>query len=601
MIRDLLYFIQKKYILFCLLLCCAILIALFSMQFSDTKKLPLSPIKTNRLPEIKQTLEKAHAFWDTGKGDSAYFYFNKTRLLCEPKENYADYYVESINYIAEILQRHGDYYEVENTLVKAFPYLDKTTNVKYAVNAYTFMAYNYHSTYDYEKALYYHKKALKKAFSTFRKSRIISEIAFVYMQQGKYQEAVDLLEPIAWLNIEDKITPSNTGFQRTAKLYNLGLSYLYLGGHKQEAFNCFNESLKVALTLNDDYELITCYYAFYKYYKIYNNPELKKKNIEKAYYYAKKSNSKPYEISMLGCLIKAENDENIDNTESLKNHLKIYIRKTDSLMTARERAKNQFADIIYNSKKDKEENLELKNQKAEHELQLQRHKNRSFISYVVISISAISLVFIVFYITKKGKRERTNEIFKNEKRISEKLEHELEKDIDKILLFTAKSDLEKEENKEKLLSHLNNIYLTTRNISRENSEILTDENFESALKEMISEYISPNLNIIINGLNTFSWAKTDRAKKIVVFRAIQEIFNQMKTLNDATLISLIFKKEEENIVILYADNGHKIRQKYGILEKRLQNVENRIETIKGTFNFDSNSESGFKISFKFPI
>ncbi|MDQ6531861.1 hypothetical protein [Flavobacterium sp. LHD-85] len=601
MIRDLLYFFQKKHILYCLLICCAIFIAFLSIQSSDTKKSPLSYTKPDRLPEIKQTLEKAHAFWDAGKGDSAYFYFNKTQLLCEPKENYADYYVESLNYIAEILQRYGDYYEVENTLVKAFPYLDKTTNVKYAVNAYTFMAYNYHSTYDYEKALYYHKKALKKAFSTFRKSRIISEIAFVYMEQGKYQEAIDLLEPIAWLNIEDKITPSNTGYQRTAKLYNLGLSYLYLGGHKQEAFDCFNESLKVALTLNDDYELITCYYAFYKYYKKYNNPELKKNNIEKAYYYAKKSNSKLYEINMLGYLIKAENDENIDNTESLKKHLKIYIRKTDSLMTARKKAKNQFADIIYNSKKDKEENLELKNQKTENELLLQRHKNRSYISYVIISVSLLSLIFIAFYITKKGRRERTSEIFKNEMRITEKLQFELEKDIDKILQFTAKSDLEKEENKEKLLSHLNNIYSTTRNISRENSEILTDENFEKVLKEMISGYTNPNLNIIINGVNTILWNKMDRVKKIVLFRAIQETLNQMKTLNDATLMSLIFKKEEENIVILYSDNGHKIKQKYGILEKRLQNVENRIETIKGTFNFDANSESGFKISFKFPI
>lgn len=595
MLKKPLCFFQKKCIFLCLLICGVVLALYLCMKFSDPRKTPLSYIKTDRLPEIKQTLEKAHAFWDAGKGDSAYFYFNKTQLLCDPKEDYADYYVESLNYITEILQRHGDYYEVETTLVKALPYLDKTTNVKHAVNAYTFMAYNYHSTYDYEKALYYHKKALKKAFSTFRKSRIISEIAFVYMQEGKYQESVDLLEPIAWLNIEDKITPKNTGFQRTAKLYNLGLSYLYLGGHKQETFDCFNESLKVALTLNDDYELITSYYAFYKYYKKYNNPALKKINIEKAYYYAKKSKSKTNEISMLGHLIEA------DNAANSKKHFKVYTRMLDSLIVSRKKAKNQFADIIYNSQKDKDENLELKNLKVENELKLQRQKNRSYISYVVISISLVSLVFIVFYLTKKGKKETANEVFKNEMRISEKLQLELEKDIDKILLFTVKSDLEKGENKEKLLSHLSNIYSITRNVSRENSEILTNENFEIELKEMIASYTTSNLNIIINGLNTFSWSKIDRVKKIIVFRVLQEIFDQMKTLNNASLASITFKKNEKNIFITYTDNGTKVNGEQEILQKRLQNVENRIETIKGTFNFDANSESGFKISFKFTI
>ncbi|WP_125723403.1 tetratricopeptide repeat protein [Flavobacterium ustbae] len=555
----------------------------------------MSYAKTDRLSEIKKTLAKAHAFSKVEKGDSAYFYFNKTQLLCEPKEDYADYYVESLNHMAEILQRQGDYYKVETILVKALPYLDKTTNVKYAVNTYTFMAYNYDITYDNEKALYYHRKALKKAFSTFRKSRIISEIAFVYVQEGKYQEAVDLLEPIAWLNIEDKITPSNTGFQRSAKLYNLGLSYLYLGNHKKEAFDCFTESLKVALTLNDDYELITSYYALYKYYEKYNNPKLKKINIEKAYYYAKKSNSKSYAVSMLGCLIEA------DNAANSKKNFKIYSRMLDSLIVSRKKAKNQFADIIYNSQKDKDENLELKNHKAENELKLQRQKNRSYISYIVISISIISLIFIFFYITIKGKKERNNEVFKNEMRISEKLQFELEKDIDKILLFTENYDLEKEENKEKLLSHLNNIYLKTRNISRENSEIATDENFEKALKEMISGYTNQNINIIINGLHTFSWCKIARVKKITVFRVLQEIFDQMKTLNNASLASITFKKEEKNILIMYSDNGNEISSKNIVLEKRLQNVENRIKTIKGTLNFGTYSESGFKISFKFPI
>ncbi|NWL03424.1 hypothetical protein DM790_21575 [Flavobacterium collinsii] len=38
-----------------------------------------------------------------------------------------------------------------------------------------------------------------------------------------------------------------------------------------------------------------------------------------------------------------------------------------------------------------------------------------------------------------------------------------------------------------------------------------------------------------------------------------------------------------------------------ILEKRLQNVENRIKTTKGTINFDKSLQRVFKLSFTFPI
>lgn len=540
-------------------------------------------------------MKKANAFWDAGKNDSAIFYFNKTQLLCEPKADYADDYVGSLNNIVEILQRNGDYYEAETTLIKAFPYLDKTTNPKHAVNAYTFMAYNYFRTYDNDKALYYHKKALKAAVSTFRKSRILSEIAFVYLHQKKYQEAINLLEPISKYKIEDKITPANTNIQHAALLYNLGLCYLELENHKEKALKCFNESLELTLKLDDDYELMASYHSLYSYYSKYNNPKLKKFYAEKAYNCAKKAKSATNKIYMLAALIKA------DKAENSKKHCKVYIKMIDSLVVSRKKAKNQFADIIYNSKKDKEENLELKNQKAENELELQRQKNRSFISYVILSISAFILLFLAYYITDKGRKEKNDAVFKSEMRISDKLHNELTKDIYEILVFAKNHELDGTENKEDFLSSLNTIYSKTRSISRENSVILTDNNYGNGLKEMISGYTTSNLNIIVNGLNTFSWAKIDRIKKITIYRVLQEIFDSMKSSNNASLASITFKRDLKNIVITYVDNTKEIEEKRSNLEKRLQNVENRIKTIKGTLNFDKHSENGFKISFTFPI
>lgn len=588
-------FFQKKHIIFCLLIFGIILATIFYIQLSKAKNDKVLHINTDRSVAIKQMMEKSNAFWYSGKNDSALFYFNRTQLLCYPKADYADYYVGSLNNMVEILQQNGNYNEAETTLIKAFPYLEKTTNVKYAVNAYTFMAYNYLYMYDYEKALYYHRKALKKAISTFRKARILSEIAFAYMHQKKYQEAVNLLEPISKCKIADKITPSNTNAQRAAILYNLGLSYLRLGDHKDEALKCFNESLELTLKLNDDYELIGNYYAFYLFYSKYHNPVLKKINAEKAYYCAKSAKSVTNEINMLASLIEA------DNAENSKKHWKVYSKKIDSLIVSRKKAKNQFANIIYDSKKDKEENLELKTQKLENELELQRQKNRSFISYIIISFSIFILLFLIFYITSKGKREKKDIIYKSEMRISNKLHDELAINVHQTLLFAEDNDLENEENKEKLLYHLNNIYSKTRNISKENSQIPTDDRYVAILKEMISEYRSKDVNIILNGFDVVFWNTIEKNRKIILYRILQELLFNMKKHSDATLISIILKINNKSLTVVCTDNSTEITTKDTILEKRLQNVENRIKTIKGTINFDKNTERGFKISFTFPI
>ena len=49
----------------------------------------------------------------------------------------------------------------------------------------------------------------------------------------------------------------------------------------------------------------------------------------------------------------------------LKKYSLTYIKITDSITAARQKAKNQFSNIKYTSQKDKTENLQLKKQKIE--------------------------------------------------------------------------------------------------------------------------------------------------------------------------------------------------------------------------------------------
>jgi signal transduction histidine kinase len=109
------------------------------------------------------------------------------------------------------------------------------------------------------------------------------------------------------------------------------------------------------------------------------------------------------------------------------------------------------------------------------------------------------------------------------------------------------------------------------------------------------------VNILTNGIDTINWTTLEDNKKITVYRVLQELLVNMKKHSQCSLVVISFKKNEGKLQIDYSDNGvgatfEKLSSKNG-----LQNVENRIQSIKGTISLDTKSNVGFKVSFTFPI
>jgi signal transduction histidine kinase len=75
----------------------------------------------------------------------------------------------------------------------------------------------------------------------------------------------------------------------------------------------------------------------------------------------------------------------------------------------------------------------------------------------------------------------------------------------------------------------------------------------------------------------------------------------MKKHSQCSLVVVAIKKNENTIVVDYNDNGIGMKNDEFILKNGLQNVENRIDAIKGTINFDASSGKGFKVTFSFPV
>lgn len=591
---KLLHFIKNRIFLKYAFVFLALLLAgaLFLYKSHQTEIKVIEQKKKDNSAEIKKYIDEADLLFDNSSYESAYVLYKKAIALCDPISEYADKYVYAELSIANLYQNMGNFIACEESLLKVFPHLKETSLPKFTYNTYTILAYNYYFTYDYKNALLYHRKALRLATTPFKKTVIITDICVIYSAQKRYKEVIDILEPLARKKIKHATDPAKTDNDYSLLLNGLGFCYYKVGNPK--ALECFKKSMEIQIRLKQDYELMSTYGNLAMFYSK-TNPKLSKIYTEKQHQAAWKAKSASFKANSLAELIKKSDGK------KLEEYSKAYVKIIDSILSSRKYAKNQFAIIKYESKNDREENLKLKAEKAENELEIQKHKNRNLISYIIIAIILGILLFLSLYLSIKGKKEKKEAIFESERRINNKLYNELTQEISHTLTFIREKDLENSENKNDLLNSLDTIYAQTRNISRENSAIVTNEKYAFGLKEMISGFKTQNLNLLVNGLDDIKWNKISRTKKIIIFRILQELFYNMKKYNDVTLIVLSFKMTERNLLISYSDNSVKTQSDRIILKNDLQNVENRIKTTNGTINFGNYTENGFKISFTFPL
>lgn len=166
--------------------------------------------------------------------------------------------------------------------------------------------------------------------------------------------------------------------------------------------------------IKDDFGITNSYLNITEYYKK-NHPKLSAKYAQLAYDKETKINNVDDQLKSLALLI--QNSVGKETKQISILHLQI----NDSINKARQKSKNQFAKIKYNSKKDKDENLELKTQKIENALLLEKQKNRNRILSFVIGITLLLSITLANFFIAKNSRERMKTSYRTEIRISKKL------------------------------------------------------------------------------------------------------------------------------------------------------------------------------------
>ena len=542
--------------------------------------------KSKKINTAYQTyIDYAETYFAKSQYNSAFFYYNKSKLGCDPSKDKAKI-IYSLLKMAAIQQTQGDYASSETTATEAISFFDKTTDNQYKIAIYNTLGINYKNLFDYDNSIYYYNRAFNLVEDELQKAILKNNVAVVYMEKQDYKNAISILTPLVSIK---KVIDNDENYARI--LDNLGFSYFKTGNIKK-GLDYINQALKIREQIKDDFGITTSYYRLSEFYSK-TNPVLSYHYSRLSYEKATKVNNANDRLKSLELLIKNSTGN------QLKKSTANYLRINDSLNKARQKAKNQFAKIKYDSTKEKNENLKLKAQKAENALELEQQKNRNYVLYFVIFIVILSAVFLYYYLKNRNRKEKAEAVYQSETRISKKLHDELANDVYQTMAFAETQDLQNPVKKETLLGNLDKIYARTRNISRENSKIETGVKFEEELKEMLSGYNNNQVKIIIKDNGDINWLKIQTEKKIAIYRVLQELLVNMKKHSQSSFVIVSFESNEKFIEINYADNGIGIENKL-ILKNGLHNVENRIHTINGTITFDIETNKGFKAKIAIP-
>lgn len=520
------------------------------------------------------------------KDDSAYFYFNQA------KENFLKIN-DSISIgkilgnMAIIQSNQGDYSGSEITAISSLNYLVNKPDASFIPSIYNTLAISSDALDNHKEAIYWYTKAMEVIKNPFSQQLYKNNLAVSYLFEEDYSLAISYLYEL----IDDSIVLQNPDL-KSKVIDNLAYSKWKQNPNKNLEKE-FKEALQIRIENDDKWGQIASNAHLAEYFTN-KSPANALLYAQKMYSIATELNSPDDRLEALQKLILLETPENA------KKYAIRYASLNDSLVTARNQAKDQFAKIRYDTEKNREENQSLKIKDVENQLRIQRQKNTTIIALSGVGFLVLALFSLYFQQKNKRKRERLIAAYESEVRMSKKVHDVVANDLHRFILRLQAILSSNHPEKEKLLSEIESIYQSSRDISHE-FQALDKKDFNSEIRYLLSSYQSDSVKVIFNLLENEIWETVDELKKVEVFRVLQEIMTNMSKHSQADFVVIEFKKVENKIKIIYRDNGKGFSEDQLMKKSGIANTENRMESIKGSIIFDSNPGNGLIVTITFPI
>jgi len=520
--------------------------------------------------------EKAFDYKEEGKTDSSFLYFYKAKdVFFQQKDSFG--IGKCLANLAIIQETKGDYFGSQETGLSALKYLNENNTLNH-----TYLSINYNTLgmlssklKDYKKAIEFYKKAISFSQDSINKNIYTTNLANNYRRNKNYKTAIEILSSSL-----PKASENSNSYSRI--LDNLALAK-YLENPNYNPVPEYQKALKIRLNEKDNWGLNSTYAHLSDYYTE-KEPDSALFYAHKMYAVAKQLQSPDDQMEALQKLIP------LDNLQNSKKYFKIYQNLSDSVQTARNKAKNQFAMIRYETEKNKTSLLAAKAESTE-------RQNHIIKQYIIIGVIITILIVLVLWFTKRQQRlqqEKLLEIKNTELKYSKKVH-----DVVANGLYHTMIEIENQPDldKEKILNSIEKMYEESRDIAHNR---IPEKDFYSRFSMMINSYSSQNQRILAVGYQKDIWENISDNVQSELYYIIREILVNMKKHSKATLASLKFEKNKKNITIKYTDNGvgiHNLENKKGT---GIRNTENRIEVMHGDIIFEKNPNGGLIIQITIP-
>lgn len=471
----------------------------------------------------------------------------------------------------------GLFYESESNAIRALKLLDAIKNDsktleprKRLLNQ---LGMLYRRVEDFDNSNRFYAKALELNTDVLGKISIINNIANNFGDQNQFEQAVKYLD-----TYYDDVLKLTDNLPKATYLDNLGYYQSKIGDSKALP------NMEFALQIKSDLKNLQALFSSYRHLSLYfsdREDTIKaKKYAEMAKTISDSLNIPNYQLEALALNLKLENNSRFDDFFDLNSKIE----------KAKKSKENKFAAIKYDFQKSE---LKLKTSDLEKERQQKISLIYLLIGSVILLVSTVLFVFL----RGRHKKDRIEQVFKTETRISKKIHDELANDMSDLMNY-VENDLEtSQENKTKLLTTLQDVYLRTRDISTETASV-DFVNFSESLKYLLIQHNKKDVKVIVNDINTIDWLKVPDYKKLAVHRSLQELMVNMKKHSQAQLVTVVFKTHKNKNEIWYTDDGQGCTLDE-IKLSGLSNAEFRIKEIGGKLTFETSQGNGFKAIISF--
>jgi signal transduction histidine kinase len=521
--------------------------------------------------------KKGVSFMDR-QNDSAYYFFNKVVNSSKDSLQIAIAY----NSMSVLQSDAGDYFGSQESLLTSLKYLDekKENNQHCLVSDYNELGSVSLDLKNYHAAVDYYDRSLEKAKDTSARTIALNNKAFALQQQGDYAKAAAIYESILSQSKKDERT--------YARVLNNLASVRWLQNKSYPAAPVLLGALDIRFKASDDWGLNSSYAHLSDYY-MHTRPDSALFYSRAMYTIATKLNSPDDQLEALQKLIR------LGPVGDAKKYFEQYQRLRDSLETARNRAKNQFAMIRYDSEKNKADNLKLQRENAERRVELVTQRAITGGAIILFTVLAGWVFFWIRRRKQKLNWEKETAIKEERIKISRKIH-----DVVANGLYRVMKEIEYGGtlDNELLLDKIEPLYLQSRDISYETIESY-HRGFQAAVHELLMSFGRPDRKIAIVGNDSERWDAVAEGDKGAIELVLRELMINMDKHSGASSVKVSFERETDGICIGYLDDGVGLSPAFNY-GNGLTNTENRIQAIGGSLIFERNEPHGLIVRIYLP-